>query len=75
MMARNSWGPGDCAGFKAGTPNGHRLINRTDETVLYLEVGTRRPDIDAVDYPDIDMQVEPDGTGQRRFVHRDGKPY
>ena len=66
---------GDCAGFKAGTPDGHCLVNRTEEMVRYLEVGTRRPDIDAVDYPDIDMKVEPDGSGKRRFVHRDGTPY
>jgi uncharacterized cupin superfamily protein len=43
--------------------------------VRYLEIGTRRPDSDCADYPDIDMRVEPDGTGRRHFVHKDGTPY
>ena len=34
--------PGDAAGFKAGIPNGHHLINRTRRDALYLEIGTRR---------------------------------
>ena len=67
--------PGDCAGFKASEPNGHCLVNRTGTVVRYLEIGTRRPDIDACDYPDVDMRLEPDGSGARRFVHRDGTPY
>ena len=68
-------GPGDCAGFKAGAPNGHCLVNRAGSTVRYLEIGTRRPDIDACEYPAIDMRLEPDGTGRRRFVRRDGTSY
>lgn len=35
--------PGMCAGFKAGTGNGHRLINNTNSDVVYLEVGDRTP--------------------------------
>src|SRR5438552_5022058 len=35
--------PGDAAGFKAGVPNGHHLINKTQRDALYLEVGTRAP--------------------------------
>src|SRR4029079_5235679 len=35
--------PGMCAGFRAGTGNGHCLINETGEEVLYLEVGDRTP--------------------------------
>ncbi len=65
--------PGQCAGFKAGTGNGHHLVNETAETVLYLEVGDRTPD-DQVFYPDDDLQavlVE----GHWRFLHRDGTPY
>ena len=38
---RTPLSPGMCAGFKAGTGNGHRLINETGEEVVYLEVGDR----------------------------------
>src|ERR1700727_1245720 len=31
--------PGDAAGFKADSQNGHQLINRTDRDVVYLEIG------------------------------------
>jgi uncharacterized cupin superfamily protein len=63
---------GDCAGFKAGSPDGHHLQNRSDRDALYLEVGTRRPEADEVAYPDIDL-ISPKGRGG--FAHRDGKPY
>ena len=63
---------GDCAGFKAGDADGHCLINRSDTVVKVLEVGTRAPEKDAVDYPDIDLTI-PEGT--RRYFHKDGAPY
>jgi uncharacterized cupin superfamily protein len=65
--------PGMCAGFKAGTGNGHRLINETTEEVVYLEVGDRTPG-DEGSYPDDDLKavlVE----GKWKFVHKDDKPY
>jgi uncharacterized cupin superfamily protein len=62
--------PGDCAGFKAGDPDGHHLINRSTRDALVLEVGTRGPSGAAV-YADIDMQVS-DATG---FTRKDGTPY
>ena len=62
-------GPGMVAGFPAGKPDGHHLVNRSAADVLYLEVGDRPP-VDDVDYPDIDMLVR-----GGRFVHRDGAPY
>ena len=65
--------PGMVAGFPAGTPNGHHLVNGTAEPVVYIEVGTRRADEDG-DYPDIDMTVEK-RDGVLRFLHRDGTPY
>lgn len=67
--------PGDCVGFKAGNADGHCLVNRSGEPVSYLEIGSRRPESDAVDYPDVDMKIEPDGSGRRRYLHRDGTPY
>lgn len=63
---------GDCAGFKAGDPDGHQLQNRGASTAVLLEVGARDPERDAVDYPDIDLAIRP---GSPRFVHKDGKPY
>lgn len=65
--------PGMCAGFNAGTGNGHRLINETAEEVLYLEVGDRTPG-DAGSYPDDDL-VASLVNGQWQFFHKDGRPY
>jgi uncharacterized cupin superfamily protein len=65
---------GMAAGFPAGTPDGHHLINRTDQPATYLEVGTRREDVDEVDYSDIDMAVRQTPDGQR-FVKKTGEPY
>ena len=49
--------PGMCAGFKAGSGNGHQLINRTSEEVVYLEVGDRSLG-DVGIYPDDDLQTK-----------------
>jgi uncharacterized cupin superfamily protein len=42
---------GDCAGFKAGEPNGHTFENRSEADAVLLEVGSRRPSEDAVTIP------------------------
>ena len=63
---------GDCAGFKAGVANGHKIENRSDREAVLLEVGSRRPTEDACDYPDIDMILP---RGADRYFHRDGTPY
>lgn len=65
--------PGDCAGFKAGNPNGHHLINKTLTTGTYLEIGTRMDD-GVTDYPDIDMK-NIKIKGQVSYVNRKGEPY
>jgi uncharacterized cupin superfamily protein len=65
--------PGMCAGFKAGTGNGHRLVNDTSQEVVYLEVGDRTPG-DEVSYPDDDLKALL-VQGQWKFVHKDGEPY
>jgi len=64
--------PGDCAGFKAGEPDGHCFQNRSDRDAVILEVGTRAPGGDDAAYPDIDLRVI---AGQPGFAHRDGTPY
>lgn len=66
--------PGMCAGFQAGSGNGHQLLNRTGEDVLYLEVGDRSAG-DAVTYPDDDLRAVMGGDGKWQFVHKDGTPY
>jgi len=63
---------GDCAAFKAGDPDGHHLINRSDRVAVVLEVGNSDPRRDRCDYPDIDMVAEP---GDGPYLHRDGTPY
>jgi uncharacterized cupin superfamily protein len=65
--------PGDAAGFKAGSGNAHKLVNRTDRDALYLEVGTRAP-TERAHYPDVDLLMERDERG-RRYVHKNGEPY
>jgi uncharacterized cupin superfamily protein len=62
-----------CAGFKAGTGNGHQLINETSEEVVYLEVGDRTPG-DEGSYPDDDLKALLE-AGNWKFVHKNGTPY
>lgn len=66
--------PGMCAGFKAGTGDGHHLVNRTDRDVIYLEMGDRTAG-DAASYPDDDIQATLDSSGKWVFAHKDGRPY
>ena len=66
--------PGMCAGFKAGTGDAHHLVNRTQEDVIYLEIGDRSAG-DAGSYPDDDIVAEFKGPGQWAFLHKDGRPY
>jgi uncharacterized cupin superfamily protein len=65
--------PGDAAGWKANSPVGHCLINKTTRDAVYIEVGTRAATETAV-YPDIDMRAERDKTGMR-YVKKNGEPY
>ena len=65
--------PGMCAGFRAGSEDGHHLVNETDAPVVYLEVGSRHMD-DDVEYSDIDMRVVGRGEGGV-FTHKDGTPW
>ena len=67
---RTRLSPGMCAGFKAGTGNGHHLINETVEEVVYLEIGDRTPG-DEGTYPDDDLAARL-VDGKWKFVHKDG---
>ncbi len=65
--------PGMCAGFKAGTGDGHCLINETNEDVVYLEAGDRTLG-DEGTYPDDDLKAE-FVDGKWRYAHKDGSLY
>ena len=54
---------GMCAGFPAGTKNGHHLVNRSDRPARYLEISNRDP-ADGAEYPDDDLKYTkaPDGS-------------
>jgi len=65
--------PGMVAGFKAGTPNGHQLVNRTKEDVVFLEVGDRTPGDEGA-YPDDDLRAAM-VEGAWKFTRKDGTPY
>ena len=65
--------PGMCTGFKAGSGNGHRLLNETSGDVVYLEVSDRTPG-DEGRYPDDDLKALLNG-GKWQFTHKDGTPY
>ena len=63
---------GMCAGFPAGSADGHQLINRSARPAVYLEVSNRDPE-DGAHYPDPDVDLvwsPPHARG--RFTRRDG---
>jgi uncharacterized cupin superfamily protein len=66
--------PGDCYGFQAGTGIAHHLINRSQETATYLEVGDRTEG-DEVEYPNDDLKATQLPNGQWAITHKDGRPY
>ncbi|MFO1413789.1 MAG: cupin domain-containing protein [Burkholderiales bacterium] len=70
---RTRLAPGMCAGFRAGTGDGHQLVNETDADVVYLEIGDRTPG-DTATYPDDDLAAAT-VDGRWVFTHRDGTPY
>ena len=62
---------GDCATFPKNSGNGHHLINKSNKTAIYLEVGSRAPE-DMTTCSDIDMMSS---NADGRFVHKDGSPF
>jgi uncharacterized cupin superfamily protein len=66
--------PGMCAGFKAGTGDAHQLVNRTQNEVVYLEVGDRTSG-DEGTYPDDDLKAVMGADGRWQFRHKDGTSY
>jgi uncharacterized cupin superfamily protein len=67
-------GPGMVVGFRAGDPDAHQLVNRSDRHATYLEVGSRDAR-DGATYPDVDMAAQQDANGQWLFLRKDGTRY
>jgi uncharacterized cupin superfamily protein len=67
---------GMCAGFAAGSGDGHQLVNRSERPARYLEISNRDPE-DAATYPDadVDLAFEKGPNGEYRFTRKDGTPY
>jgi uncharacterized cupin superfamily protein len=65
--------PGDAAGWKAGVPNGHCLVNRSDRDAVFIEIGSRAAN-ERAHYSDIDMQVVRDHKSFR-YLHKNDEPY
>jgi len=66
---------GTCAGFPAGSRDGHQLINRSRAPARYLEI-SNRDSADTAEYvdPDVDLAYRsgPDGAV---FTRKDGTPF
>ena len=65
---------GMCAGFPAGSTNGHQLVNRSDRPARYLEIGSRDP-ADTVGYSDVDLASSKSAEGVWVYTRRDGSSY
>lgn len=65
---------GMCAGFAAGSTNGHQLVNRSDHPARYLEISNRDPE-DTADYPDVDLALRRGPDGRFVFYRKDGSAY
>ena len=66
--------PGDFCGFRAGTEVGHQLVNKSQNPVLYLEIGDRMPG-DFPVYPNDDLMFTYGENGAWVMTHKNGKPY
>ncbi|HEU4383088.1 MAG TPA: cupin domain-containing protein [Anaeromyxobacteraceae bacterium] len=65
---------GTCAGFPAGSGNGHQLVNRGPRPARYLEISNRDPE-DSAEYPDVDLAYHRGQGGRPVFTHKDGTSY
>ena len=61
---------GDCATFKAGDNNGHAIVNKSNEDVVLLEVGTRSQK-EIVHYTDKDLINDVDRTQTKQYTFKD----
>lgn len=66
---------GMCAGFPAGSQDGHQLINRSNQPAVYLEI-SNRDERDMAHYSDSDVDMlwnSPNARG--KITRRDGTPH
>jgi uncharacterized cupin superfamily protein len=67
---------GTCAGFPAGAPDGHQLVNRSARPAVYLEISNRAAEEDAAHYSDPDVDMVWNAPAARgRFTRRDGSSF
>ncbi|ARC35811.1 cupin domain-containing protein [Paracoccus yeei] len=64
---------GDCAAWKAGVPNGHRFVNRSDQPARFLIVGSKAP-AETATYSDVDLTLVIQ-DGKARFTYHDGSDW
>jgi len=60
---------GTCAGFPAGSRNGHQLVNRSSRLARYLEIGNRDA-ADTIGYSDVDLACARDASGAWVFSRK-----
>ena len=65
--------PGMAMGFPA-QGLAHQLVNRSEEPVVYLEIGDRTPG-DTVSYPADDLKAVHGRDGQWVFTRKDGRAF
>ncbi len=63
---------GDCAAFKAGDPDGHHFVNRSDTEARFLVVGTNAPH-EVATYSDLDLLLTVK-NGSATFTLKEGSP-
>jgi uncharacterized cupin superfamily protein len=61
---------GDCAAFPKGVPNGHHLLNRSDQDCVFLAIG--RTATTDCHYSDVDVHLD---AASGLFTHKDGSAY
>ena len=64
---------GMCAGYPAGSEDGHHFVNRSQKPAKYLEMGTNVPG-DTAFYPDDDLRLTEMEDGVV-YAHKDGRRY
>lgn len=63
-------GPGECAAFPKGVPDGHHLVNRGESDCKFVVVG-KFIESDC-HYPDVDLHFDIASGG---YTRKDGSPY
>jgi len=64
---------GTCAGFPAGSKNGHQVVNRTNRPARYLEISNSDPE-DSAQYSDVDLAYAKAADGSAVYTRKNGAP-